>query len=377
MIGDPEEEQAVSAFIDTSQSFSHVMTVAERAQVREAGDEFAEAAEGIWLLISGRFTTPAPGVDTTHEQIRNLLRAAFDGPDRDDRTIKVIVDSAGGNLDGAYSAVLYLTAYAKTLEVYVPGAAKSASTLLAVGADKLFMSAFGELGPLDSQIPDPRNPVERVSALDCYQSVDFVRDFGARTIREVLYKLLAATGRRIPVTDLVSTASTFSLGVIVPMMSGVPALDFGGWGRSLLISEHYARRLGEARITRQGLAAGKDLGKAAKIAHQLVYGYPHHFFPIDINEAGRIGLEPEQMDEALYNKAMKVLDACGKKDFVGFISRAEAEKAADYVDARESAARESAARGDDGPEDTGPEDTGDGSHHAEALHNTAFPPVSP
>lgn len=360
MIGNPEEEQAVSAFIDTQQSVNHVMTAAERARVRSAGDEFAEAAEGVWLLISGRFTSPVPGADATHEQVRNLLRAAFDRPDRDDRTIKVIVDSTGGNLDGAYSAVLYLTAYARTLEVYVPGAAKSASTLLAVGADKLFMSAFSELGPLDSQIPDPRNPVERVSALDCYQSVDFVRDFGARTVREMLYKLVDATGRRIPVADLVSTASTFSLGVIVPMMSGVPALDFGGWGRSLLISEHYARRLAEARITREGLGVGKDLGKAAKIAHQLVYGYPHHFFPIDINEATRIGLEPEKMDEALYDKAMEVVDACGKKDFVGFISKAEAEKAASYVGVRESAAR------DDDASD--PEDTMNRSHQADALH---------
>jgi Serine dehydrogenase proteinase len=352
------EEEAVSAFIDIPDSGTCVMTSAERDRVLKAGAEFAEHADGIWLLISGRFTSPAPGVDATHEQVRNLLRAAFDEPDRDGRTIKVIVDSTGGNLDSAYATVLYLTAYAKTLEVYVPDSAKSASTLLAVGANKLFLSAFGELGPLDSQIRDPRNPVVWVSALDLYQSVDYVRDFGAKTVREVLDKLVAATGKRIPVKKLVGTASAFSLGVIGPMMDGVPALDFGSWGRSLMISERYAYKLLEARVEAEELtAAGNDLGREAKIAHQLVYGYPHHLFPIDINEANRIGLAAEKMDKDLYGRAIKVVEACRKKDFVGFISKAEAEAT------REIAPR---AAGTSQPQDPGDE------HQADLLHTTSL-----
>lgn len=356
------EEQTVTAFIETPEAVSHIMTAAERDEVMEASAEFGEQTEGIWLLISGRFTSPMADYDATHEQVRELLRMAFADPDQDDRTIKVIVDSTGGNLDTAYATVLYLRAYAKTLEVYVPDTAKSASTLLAVGADKVSMSAFGELGPLDSQIRDPRNPVVWVSALDCYQSVDYVRDFGVKTVREVLEKLVAATDKRISVNDLVDTASEFSLGVIGPMMSSVAALDFGGWGRSLMISEHYARKLLEERIAAtEQVEAGRDLRKAAHIAHDLVYGYPHHLFPIDINEANRIGLGVEKMDKDLYDKVVKVVKSCHRKDFVGFISKSESAATADYNPARQTVAGRFSVM----------EGTGNG-HRADASHTRAY-----
>lgn len=311
-------EETVSAFIGTPESATRTMTPAERERVSEAGTVFAEHVDGIWLLISGRFTS-SPYDDGTEDQVKNLLRCAFDDPKHDDRTIKVLLDSSGGNLDSAYATTLYLTAYAKTVEVYVPDWAKSASTLLAIGADKIYLSTFGELGPLDSQIRDPRNPVTWVSALDCYQSVDYVRDFGLRTVREVLDRLVTATGKRIPVHDLLATASDFSLGVIDPMMQSVPALDFGGWGRNLRISEHYARKLLAAR-PRDSDHADVDT------AHELVYGYPHHLFPIDINEARRIGLNAVRMDEKIYEEAINVVEACHKKDFVGFLSKTEVRK---------------------------------------------------
>ncbi len=355
-------EERVSAFVQTPEAITHVMTATERADAVQAGAEFAEHVDGTWLLISGRFTAATDDAGGTHEQVRTQLRAAFDGPDRDERTIKVIVDSSGGNLDSAYATVLYLSAYAKTLEVYVPDSAKSASTLLAVGADKVYLSAFGELGPLDSQIRDPRNPVVWVSALDCYQSVDYVRDFGIKTVKEVLDRLVLATDKRISVNDLVSTASTFSLGIIDPMMRSVSALDFGGWGRSLMISEHYARKLLEARNEDGGPAlSSQNSRKAAKIAHDLVYGYPHHLFPIDIYEARRIGLRVEMMDNDLYEKAIKVVNACRKKDFVGFISKAESARVEDYIRTHPEEFRFSGA-------DT----AGHENHRAEANHRRGY-----
>ena len=74
------------------------------------------------------------------------------------RTINLLLDSPGGSLDGAFRIVLYLHRYAKYLDVYVPRRAKSASTLIALSARTIYMSPFGELGPLDTQIHDPRDP---------------------------------------------------------------------------------------------------------------------------------------------------------------------------------------------------------------------------
>lgn len=306
------------------QSDTKKITPAEREVIHTLGKELAECAGGIWLLISGRFSS-GNGERGTENQVKELLRAAFGYPKPNSAgiTLNVLLNSPGGSLDSAYTTTLYLSAYSSDLNVYVPDRAKSASTLLAVGADHVYLSAFGELGPLDTQIPDPRNPANTVSALDCYQSVDYVRDFGFRTVTSVLPKLVQSTERRIPVDDLLDTATAFALGAIDPMLGSVTALDFGGWGRSLMIGEHYARKLLQAK------AKDGDRAKADRIAYHLVYGYTHHLFPIDIHEANRFGLNAELMNEEVYDKAINVVDACHKKDFVAFLSKEQSELAAE------------------------------------------------
>ncbi len=311
--------------VENRPSLDTTMTPAERAQLRQVGGEFARD-RGTWLLINGRFSSG--GEKSTDNLVKERLRQAFGYPaaNRPARTLNVLLNSPGGSLDAAYAAALYLAAYAKDLRVHVPSRAKSASTLLAIGADKVYLSAFGELGPLDTQIPDPRNPANTVSALDCYQSVDYVRDFGFNTITSVLPQLVESTERRIPVSDLLAAASTFAIGAIQPVLSTITALDFGGWGRSLRIGEKYASKLLRAK-TKDG-----DYARADRIAYQLVYGYTHHPFPIDFHEAKRIGLDVEPMDGATYDKAVEVLDACRHKSCVSFLSEEEAARTADEDD---------------------------------------------
>jgi hypothetical protein len=320
---------------DSSHPGTSHMTPAERSAVIALGNEFAakvaKDVAGVWILISGCFTS-GNGHKGTESLIKEMMLAAFNypKPDGPDLTLNVLLDSPGGSLDSAYSTVLYLSAYAKELNVHVPDRAKSASTLLAAGADRTYLSAFGELGPLDTQIPDPRNPANTVSALDCYQSVDYVRDFGFKTVTAVLPQLVHSTERRIPVNELLDRASAFALGSVDPMLHTVNALDFGGWGRSLRIGEHYARKLLLAK------AKDGDHARAERIASQLVYGYTHHTFPIDYREAQRIGLRVALMNEHVHDEAMKVVDACHDKDFVGFLSKEQS----DVVGALDDAARQ-------------------------------------
>lgn len=298
-------------------------SLGEREAVRKIGADFAKQAGGTWLLINGRITSN--GEKTTDEFVKENLHRAFGYPtlERGDRRLNVLLNSPGGSLDGAYTTALYLASYAKDLHVYVPRRAKSASTLLAIGGDTVYLSAFGELGPLDTQIANPRNPTKSVSALDCYQSVDYVRDVGFKTITVVLRQLIEDTERLIPVSELLSTASTFAIGAIQPLLSTITALDFGGWGRSLRIGEKYASKLLRAKL-KDGDFAGADA-----IARQLVYGYAHHHFPIDFREAKRIGLAVERMDGDTYYEAIKVLDACRHKSFVCFLNEDEANRVGD------------------------------------------------
>lgn len=245
-----------------------------------------------------------------------------------DKTIHLVLDSRGGSLDSAYKAVLYLRRFAKSVRVYVPRRAKSAATLIAVGADEICMSPFAELGPLDTQIRDPRNPTKDISALDCYQSVDYVREFGLQTLPAALGLLLSETQARIPLAELINTATTFALGGVTPILSGVKALDFGGWGRTLKIGETYARAL------LRRLPGEDPEGAAQRIAKRLVYGYPHHPYPIDIDEADLIGLNTSMMSEAEYAAALKVVRACEDYRVVAFANGLVATEPGEATDAR-------------------------------------------
>jgi hypothetical protein len=279
---------------------------AQREKIRVLGRKFADLTGGAPVLaLIGQLIGPDDPGESTEFLVQLACENRFGFPRREpDQTINIILDSVGGALDSAFRTVLFLSRYASQLNVFVPRKAKSASTLIAVGANTLFMSPFGELGPLDTQIRDPRNPTDYISALDCYQSVDYVREFGFSTLSQALKQLAAVTQGKLLLTDSVNAAAQFAIGSITPMLSQTRSLDFGAWGRSLKMGERYAQ------ILIKRAASQTEQGKADQIASRLVYGYTHHRFPIDITEAGAMGLQPEEMSQKQYENAAQIVRTC-------------------------------------------------------------------
>jgi hypothetical protein len=277
----------------------------QRKAVHALGRRFASLAGGHpCLLLIGKIIGLGDLGESTERRIQLACQERFGYPKPEpEETINVILDSTGGPLDSAFRTVLYLSRYAETLNIYVPRKAKSASTLIAVGGSKIIMSPFGELGPLDTQIRDPRNPTDYISALDCYQSVDYVREFGFSTLSQALKQLAAVTQGKLLLTDSLDAAAKFAIGSITPMLSQTRSLDFGAWGRSLKMGEKYAQIL----ISR---AAKIDQLKAERIAARLVYGYTHHLFPIDITEANNMGLNTQEMPKEQYEVAVDIVSTC-------------------------------------------------------------------
>jgi Serine dehydrogenase proteinase len=278
-----------------------------RENVIAAGARFLAASGGdACLVLAGPLVSEAGNDDQSAETaVARCCTARFGYPGEAlEGTIDLVLDTSGGSLDTAFKIVLFLSRFTRRLRVFVPRRAKSAGTLIAIGGYELYMSPFAELGPLDTQIRDPRNPTDRVSALDCYQSVDYVRTFGLNTLNRTFRALAGETRALIPLSQLVNTSATFSIGSIAPILTQVNALDFGGWGRTLRIGEMYAQTL----LSRAGY--GGDESK--EIAHQLVYGYTHHPFAIDVDEARRIGLRPRAMSREQYESALDIVTACAE-----------------------------------------------------------------
>lgn len=87
-------------------------------------------------------------------------------------SITLLLDSPGGDIDSAEGMVRRIHKVCQSpsatngdLEVVVPYRAKSAATLLALGADRILMSDSSELGPIDPQIPTKDGHLVPVLAL--------------------------------------------------------------------------------------------------------------------------------------------------------------------------------------------------------------------
>lgn len=69
----------------------------------------------------------------------------------EEKELDLLVHSPGGSAEAAESVVEYLRTRFAHIRVFVPVAAMSAATMLALGADEIVMGAHSQLGPIDPQ----------------------------------------------------------------------------------------------------------------------------------------------------------------------------------------------------------------------------------
>jgi len=295
-------------YVSNGKGSGHGIATEYREDVARSAQEFLRRTGGdVCVLLAGRLQSDFSNDGYSTEKViatrcKSLLGDPGDKHYNAHRAIDLVLDTLGGSLDSAFKTVLYLSRFTSNLRIYVPRRAKSAGTLIAIGTRQLYMTPFSELGPLDTQIRDPRNPTETLSALDCYQSVDYVRKFGLNSLKQALMVLAKEMQTGIPLSELLKTAADFAGTSTEPMLADIKALDFGGWGRTLQIGELYAQSL----LSR----AGYEEPDVSSIASKLVYGYTHHPYPIDMREAESIGLAVKPMPPSIAEPALRMIAQC-------------------------------------------------------------------
>lgn len=166
-----------------------------------------------------------------------------------DKDVLLILLSPGGSIEPAYQISKLCKAHSKTnFTVVVPRRAKSAATLIALGADEIHMGILGQLGPIDPQLGG-------LPALGVVQAL-----------------------RRIA-----------ALAELHPGSSEM----FARYLRLVLTVEQigYCERIGESAVqyAQRLLGSKKSLARdAAEIAQRLVYEYKDHSFVIDYEEASML-----------------------------------------------------------------------------------------
>ena len=174
--------------------------------------------------------------------------------------------SPGGFADPAYKMVQVCRASATDkFGILIPYYAKSAATLLSLGADELVMGPASEIGPVDPriQVPDQYGRLVNISAV---------------SIRDAL-ELLEGRSKGSPEKAL----------LYAPLLEKVDINLVGEYERALKSSAQFA----EALLS-QYMLKGKP-AKAHEVAEKLSTGYFSHGYPIDSAEA-RTALELNVVD---------------------------------------------------------------------------------
>lgn len=75
--------------------------------------------------------------------------------------LALVLYTVGGDVNTPWPFVNFLRSYCDELYVLVPFWAHSAGTLIALGADKIYMTRFGTLSPIDPSVTNEFNPLDR------------------------------------------------------------------------------------------------------------------------------------------------------------------------------------------------------------------------
>jgi hypothetical protein len=185
----------------------------------------------------------------------------------------LLVHTGGGRVEPAYLISKCCRKSAPKFVVAVPRFAKSAGTLIALGADEIHMGIISELGPIDPQIGD-------YPALGLGSAVEHIANLCKKHPEsvEMLAKYLAAS---------------------------LNLHDLGYFERVSESAVQYAERL----LTGRHLPTGQT---PALVAHRFVYGYKDHGFVIDREEATEILgpniVKSDTLEYKLANRIHEYLD---------------------------------------------------------------------
>jgi hypothetical protein len=197
------------------------------------------------------------------------------------QAIDVLLTTSGGTTTSAHRLVGLLHGATPDLALLVPLRARSAGTMVCLGADELVMTAIAELGPLDPVMAGAggQNGISVVSASDVVALVDVVRS-------------------RLGVPeDQLGTAVLDVLARHVFPLSIAQLYRYERLARTITL-KHLRRHLPDAT----------DADRE-RIVETLVTGYDAHDYPISRSEARALGLRVVDADAVLTDRMLAVCDA--------------------------------------------------------------------
>ena len=201
------------------------------------------------------------------------------------KNVHFFLTTGGGDPNAAYRIGRALRRnYPGTVRFFFGGYCKSAGTLLALCADELVFSSFGELGPLDVQIGKPNELMGADSGLDLRQALKQLAETAFESFQQQLIDIVSGSGGAISTTVAAEIATTLTIGIMSPIAGQVDPLRLGYSWRANQIGVHYGNLLASGNVE-------------PGTVHKLVNGYPAQEVVIDELEAKQLFKEVRHSNE--------------------------------------------------------------------------------
>lgn len=183
----------------------------------------------------------------------------------------LLLTTYGGDPDAGYTIVRAIKNYYSKFILYVFGFCKSTGTLMALGADEIVMSDFGEFGPLDIQLAKD-DEFANTSGLSYVQSLISLNNQMMTFFIDNFFAVKQSSANTISTKTAAEIASKLAIGLTSPISSQLNPIKLGEVERAIKIADAYGSRL----------TTSKDL------ISKLVTDYPSHGFVIDFAEASEL-----------------------------------------------------------------------------------------
>lgn len=257
----------------------------DTTQISESASKYNYVQQLANSLDADIFLFNGPLYDGTDELMRRIRAIS-----QKRTNIALILTTDGGDPDAAYRLARFLKRKYTQLILYVFGFCKSAGTLLALAANRIVMSDFGELGPLDPQLPkEDEFHYNMESAVIPLYALSTINREACNTFQYCLDRL-TANFSGISYKTAENLALSITTNVYSAIADKLEPMRLGENERSARVCQHYAQRL-NSEVSEEALK-------------NLVYNYPEHKTVIDYEEAQRMlhpicVAEPNELEQAL------------------------------------------------------------------------------
>lgn len=228
--------------------------------------------------------------EVNYEGYGAIVTALSRGKSRD-RALLILATN-GGSANAAYQIARTFHRVYEEFVLFTPGNCKSAGTLIALGAQRLILTDFSELGPLDVQLYKQNEIAARKSGLLTKSSFESLAEASFDLFEKFMLQIVMKGGGLVSFKVAAELSASMTSSLMSPVFSQMNPEIMGSDYRDLSVALQYGARLAE-------------ISQNAELAsiYRLINAYPSHDFIIDSDEAKSLFKTIEEPSQRLYGLA--------------------------------------------------------------------------